>query len=141
MHSRDTHRRVRKGDRYKIRRMGEDSSRRVEILSRAGKVTGKYQQAYNIRDLENGNQSWVDPKGYEIEEDLEEDCETEEGESESVDIEDEEEETQGVVYMEGGVISYGINKKENINLVETQLKHYSLYSKSRTLLMNTLQSP
>ena len=58
-------------------------SRRVEIVSRAGKATGKYQQAYNIRDLENGNLSWVDIKDYEIEEDLEEDCETEEGEPEA----------------------------------------------------------
>ena len=63
--------------------MREDSSRRVEILSRTGKATGKYQQAYNIRNIENGNLSWVDLKDYE----------TEEGESESTDIKDEEEET------------------------------------------------
>ena len=59
----------------------------------------------------------MDLKDYQIEEDLEEDCETKEGESESADMEGEEEETQGVVYMEGDVISYGINKKENTNIL------------------------
>ena len=117
MHVRNAHRRVREGDRYKIKRMGEDSLRRVEILSRAGKATRKYQQAYNVRDLENGNLSWVELKDYQIEEDLEEYCETEEGDFESADMEDEEEETQGVLYMEGDVVSYGIHKKENTNIL------------------------
>ena len=81
-------------------------------MSRAGQATGKYRQAYNIRDLENGNQCWADLKDYEIEEY----CEAEEGESESADIEDEEEETQSVVYREGDVISYRINKTKNLNL-------------------------
>ena len=56
-------------------------------------------------------------KDCEIEENLEKDCETQEGESESAGLEGEEEETQGVVYMEGDVISYGINKKENTNIL------------------------
>ena len=52
MHARSTHRRVRKGDRYKIKRMGEDSLRKVEILSRAEKATRNYQQVYNTGDLQ-----------------------------------------------------------------------------------------
>ena len=89
MHARNLHRGVRKGDRCEIKSMGEDSSRRVEILSRAGKATRKYQQAYNIRDIENGTTlSWVDLKDCEIEENLEEDCETQECESENADLEE-----------------------------------------------------
>ena len=99
MHVRNTHWRVMQGDRYKIKRMGEDSSRRVEILSKVGKATRKYQQAYNIRDLENGNLSWMGLKDYEKEEDLKKDFETEEGETKSIDMADEEEETQVVMYM------------------------------------------
>ena len=67
----------------------------------------------------------MDLKDYEIEED----CETEEGESESAGIEDEEEEeTYGIVYIEGDVMSYGINKKENTNILIKLVKERELNS-------------
>ena len=61
----------------------------------------------------------MDLKDYEIEED----CETEEGEDE-----EEEEETQGIVYIEGDVMSYGINKKENTNILIKLVKERELNS-------------
>ena len=70
----------------------------------------------------------MDLKDYQIEEDLEEDCETEERESESPNMVDEEEEAHGVVYMEGDVISYGINKKENTNILIKLAKDRELNS-------------
>ena len=35
-------RKVKKGGKYKIKKIGKDTTRRVEILSRAGKATRKY---------------------------------------------------------------------------------------------------
>ena len=36
--------------------------RRVEVLSKAGKATGKYRHAYNVRDLRANTVGWVDLK-------------------------------------------------------------------------------
>ena len=91
---------VRKGLTYEIRKIGEDVTRRVKIMRRAGRKKGKYKYSYNvIEEGGNGEQklSWVDLKDYEIEEIQENDEERnrnmarETGEANKDDVADEEE--------------------------------------------------
>ena len=54
---------VKEGGKYTIKKIGEDTPRRVEIPNRAGKATGKYKHAYNAREL---TDDWVDLKDYDV---------------------------------------------------------------------------
>ena len=54
----ETNIRMKKGEKYRIQRREDKTTKRVEILGRAGKATGKYRHAYNIRDLDDGSLGW-----------------------------------------------------------------------------------
>ena len=47
---RDPPYKVRKGQIYEIKKIGEDVTRRVKIMSRVGKAKGKYKHLYNVRE-------------------------------------------------------------------------------------------
>ena len=98
---------VKKGRTYKIKMIGEDVTRRVKIMSRAGKAKGNYKHVYDVREEgDNGKQklSWVDLRDYKTEEIQENDekrngnMARETGEVNEDDVTEEEE-------VDGGIVS------------------------------------
>ena len=54
---------LKKGDRIKGKEIETGENKRMEILSRAGKMKSlKYGESYNVRDLEDGTEGWVNLK-------------------------------------------------------------------------------
>lgn len=93
---------LRIGRKYQIRR--DDEWRPILILSLGGKRKGKYDGAYNIRDLRSGEEKWLDLRHYEIIEGPEE-LDVEEN-----NIEEEEE----TALVEGEVMYYGKMKETGV---------------------------
>ena len=54
-------------EKYIIKKISREVIR-VEILSQAGKATGKYSQVYNVHNLSDGSKSWIDLREFELEE-------------------------------------------------------------------------
>ena len=99
---------VKKGGKYKIKKIGEDTPRRVDILSRALKATGKYKHAYNVRELaDNGeeNVSWVDLKDYDVVKKRKRNLERMKTNKGTLLLKGGRKKDEGAIYMEGDVIS------------------------------------
>ena len=103
---------MKEGGKYTIKKIGEDTPRRVEIPNRAGKATGKYKHAYNAREL---TDDWVDLKDYDVVEETEEELGADENEQRDHPVEEEEERDEETIYMEGHAISYGRREQSDIN--------------------------
>ena len=86
-----------KWKRLSIREKGKNFWKHVKILSRAGKAGGKWDKAYNVRDLDTQEEIWINLDDYTVRE------ETEDEKSEMMDI------------IEGEEIYYCEDKKcENV---------------------------
>ena len=75
--------------------------KRGEILSGAGKATGKYSQAYNVHDINDGSISWIDLREFELGEETNRETENEEGTSVKGEKEGGQAEIAGMVFREG----------------------------------------
>src|SRR5215469_2167566 len=64
--TRKVERKIIVGEKWKIRKDDKEEWREIEILGRAGKAGGKWKDAYNILEIESGENYWINVKDYEM---------------------------------------------------------------------------